>query len=126
MRDALTVVLALLVFVGLLSAFLWPLRAIVQSVKVRGLRKIVWVALWFGGFLLGGIVDGLLFGSVRHAGSGSSIVLALMPVAGVLPVWAIYALFRSRTRNLSDLQSRAQPIGLALGKRVRALLDRHK
>jgi len=59
MRDALTIVLALVAFVAILLIFFWPLRAIVVSTKVRGLKKLGWIALWFGAFLLGGVADNL-------------------------------------------------------------------
>jgi hypothetical protein len=119
MREALGVVVILLVFVGVLLVGLWPLRTIVQSAKVRGVRKFAWVILYHVGFMLGGFASYVIWTYMR-------IFFVLIPIVGLLPVWTIYAIFRSRTRNLPDLPSNARPIGFALGKGVRALLNRWK
>jgi hypothetical protein len=124
MQNILPPVIGLLVAVGALIVFLWPLRTIVQSAKVRGLTKIGWIALWLGGFFVGGIADNLIF---RYARSHqlAPIFATLLPVAlivvGLLPVWLVYFLFKRRTRDLPDLQSRAESLGFKLGKRFRAL-----
>ena len=116
MRDVLTVLVILLVFVGSIVLVVWPLRAIVQSTKVRGLGKLAWVGLWFLAFALGGLVSSVFMSATRR--SDSSVLLALMPLAGFIPIWAVFFLFRARTRHRPDVESRAEPLGFALGKQV--------
>src|SRR5438270_13951069 len=118
MRDALTIVLALVVFVAVLLSFSWPLRAIVGSAKVRGLKKLGWVGVWFVAFVLGGVADNVLAGAMRRSELSALAFMILVLPAGVLPVWADFAAFRVYTRNRPELQSRAQPLGFALGKFV--------
>jgi hypothetical protein len=126
MRDALTIVLALVAFVAVLLIFFWPLRAIVGSAKVRGLKKFGWVGLWLAAFVLGGVVDNLLAGAMRRSELSALAFMILVLPVGVLPVWGVFVAFRVYTRNRSELQSRAQPLGFALGKFVRALVVRTK
>jgi hypothetical protein len=126
MRDALTIVLALVAFVAILLIFFWPLRAIVVSTKVRGLKKLGWIALWFGAFLLGGVADNALFAATRRFELSALVFMILVIPAGVIPVWTVFAVFRVYLRNRPDLQPRAQPLGFALGKFVRTLFVRTK
>jgi hypothetical protein len=124
MREVLTVLMALLLFVGGLVVVLWPLRAITQSAKVRGLWKLAWVGLWFAAFLLGGLVSSAFMPAMRR--SDSPIFMALMPLAGLIPIWGVFFLFRARTRHRPDLESRTESFGFALGKQVRHLFARPK
>lgn len=127
MWDALMVVTALLIFLGGLIAVLWPLRAIVQSAKVRGFRKLAWVGLYFFGYALGGFLDWLLWiGGLAMLRSDSQFAFQLivlsMFVVGLVPVWGVFILFRLQTRNSPDLESRANSFGFSLGQQVRRLL----
>ena len=124
MRDALTVIVVLLLFVGGLVLVFWPLRTIVQSTKVRGAWKLAWVGLWLIGFLLGGLVSSIFMSAASR--SGSSVLLTVMPVVGLMPIWAVFWLFKVRTRNRPDVESRAEPLGFALGRRVRRLLAKSR
>ena len=124
MRDVLTVLMALLLFVGGLVLVLWPLRAIVQSAKVRGFWKVAWVGLWFVAFVLGGLLSSVFMLAMRR--SDSSVFLALMPVTGLIPIWGVFILFRARTRHRPDLESRTESLGFALGKQVRRVFARPK
>jgi hypothetical protein len=85
--------------------------------KVRGFKKLGWLGLYWGGFLLGGIVESLFMGYAMPTP---------MALAGLLPVWVVFAVFRYRTRNLPDVESGAQSVGFALGKRFKALRNGSK
>src|SRR5207249_4442034 len=110
------VIVALLLFVGSLVLVFWPLRTIVQSGKVRGSWKLAWVGLWLVAFLLGGLISSLFMFAARR--SDSSILLALMPFAGVVPIWAVFFLFRARTRDRPEVQSNAQSLAFTFGKKI--------
>jgi hypothetical protein len=126
MGDAVTVVVAIVGFVGVLLLVLWPLRAMVQSGKVRGLARLAWVTLWIVAFVIGGIADGLLVQNATPAFSSTTFFSVMLIVAGVLPIWLLYALFRRRVRNLPELDSRAHSVAFELGKRFRAFQSRSK
>lgn len=131
MRDVLMVLTAVLIFLGGLIVVLWPLRAIVQSTKVAGVRKLAWVGLYFFGYALGGVLDWLLWiGGIRMLRSDPQFEFQLialpMLVVGLVPVWGIFFLFRLKTRNKPDLHSNAKPFGFFLGQQVRRLLVRSK
>ena len=124
MGDASSVVSALLLFIGGLILIVWPLRRIVQSAKVRGRWKFAWVGLWFVAFLLGGLASGIFMAAARR--SDSPVLLASIPIAGLIPIWGVFFLFRARTQDRPDLESRAGSLGFALGKQVRQLFARAK
>ena len=126
MRDAITVLAAIVGFVGILSLVLWPLRAILQSAKVRGLSKLGWVSLWLLAFIFGGVTASLLVRNTAPAYSSTTFFSVLLIVAGVLPIWLLYALFRHRIRGLPELQSRPNSVAFELGKRFRAFQSRSK
>src|SRR5689334_16034895 len=127
MRDALTVVLALVAFVSTLLIFLWPLRAIIGSVRVRGLKKMGWVALWCVAFVLGGVADNALAAASRRSELPALAFMILALPVGAMPVWVVFGVFHFYTRNRPKLlRSRAQPLGFALGRFVRTLFVRTK
>ena len=105
---------------------LWPLRAIIQSNKVAGKRKLGWVALWLAGLLMPQIVAGLVF--ERQGASGVSTFRAYDPAMwalSLLLVWTVYFWFRYRTRNLSPVstgQALEDAVGYKLGRSIARVL----
>jgi len=122
--DAFRVIGTLIVFVVLIALVVWPLRTVLQSNKVRGAWKLVWIGLWLVAFMLGGLVSSALMAAARHF--GSSILMALMPIAGLGPIWGVFILFKARTHNRPNLASRAESRAFAFGKQIRRLLGPSK
>jgi len=126
MREALIVLAVIVWFVAVLVLFLWPLRVIVQSSKVRGFRKLAWVGLWLGALLLPAIVYRLYMQSVAPQAVSDALFIGKMATSllTIVLVWAVYFAFRNRTRSLPDLESRAHGFGYAMGAAVRKLIQR--
>ena len=126
MREALIVLAVIVWFVAVLALFLWPLRVIVQSSKVRGFRKLAWVGLWLGALLLPAIIYGLLkeYLALQAGADGLFVGKMATSLLTIVLVWAVYFAFRSRTRSLPDLESRAHGFGYAMGAALRRLIQR--
>jgi hypothetical protein len=116
--------LALPVAVGILTLFLWPLRVIVHSAKVRGIRKFLWVILWFVSFVLGAFAATLWISFLPRPLPSYGLVEVLLPVIVSLPIWLVHFLFRHFTQDIPDIASRAESIGFALGRSIKNCLKR--
>jgi len=126
--DALTIVAVILMFVGVLLLVVWPLRTIIQSAKVRGLTKLLWIGLWLAGLVLGGLLSNLY--RLHAMPQAMSVLPGIAPLGllalGVLPSWVVYLFFRRRTRPLPEHSSRAYSVWFEIGKHVRGIFPRPK